>query len=114
MNDHVTVLGTVYAIRHEKKDDCELFGGSSGICDTSTKILWIADNGEPKPDMKQDVVAYEKLVLRHEIIHAFMFESGLANNSHDIDAWAEDEELIDWIAIQSPKLLKAFEEAGAL
>jgi hypothetical protein len=114
MNDHVNILGTEYAIRHEKKETCEIIKDSSGICDTSTKILWVADNGNPKPDTKQDIVSYEKLVLRHEIIHAFMFESGLANNSHDIDAWAEDEELIDWIAIQSPKLLKAFEEAGAL
>jgi hypothetical protein len=43
-----------------------------------------------------------------------MYESGLAENSNDIDQWAENEEIIDWIAIQHKKLHKAFEEAGAL
>ena len=49
-------------------------------------------------------------VKRHEIIHAFLFESGLAENS----AWAQNEEMVDFFAIQFPKLLKAFETAGAL
>jgi hypothetical protein len=114
MNDHVTVLGTEYTIRREKKESCDILQNGSGVCDTSTKILWISDNGEPTPETKQDLAVFEKQTLRHEIVHAFMFESGLATNSHDIDAWAEDEELIDWIAIQSPKMFKAFEEAGAL
>jgi hypothetical protein len=57
---------------------------------------------------------YCKKVLRHEIIHAFMYESGLWENSHDVEGWAQNEEMTDWIAIQFPKMQKAFEEAGAL
>ncbi|HPF54589.1 MAG TPA: hypothetical protein PLM48_08120 [Clostridia bacterium] len=114
MNERVNILGTEYVIRHVNTDACTLLGESSGICDSSTKTIWIKDNGEPTPETKQNLEYVEKKVLRHEIIHAFMYESGLAENSNDIDQWAEDEELIDWIAIQSPKMLKAFEEAGAL
>ena len=47
---------------------------------------------------------------RHEIVHAFLFESGLAENSE----WAQNEEMVDWIAKQGPKLIKAWQEAGAL
>ena len=48
--------------------------------------------------------------MRHEIIHAFLCESGLAENSD----WATNEELVDWIAIQAPKLIKAWKDADAL
>ena len=38
------------------------------------------------------------------------YESGLAENSN----WAQNEEMVDFFAIQFPKLLKAFEQADAL
>ena len=44
------------------------------------------------------------------MIHAFLHESGLAVNSD----WAQNEEMVDWFALQAPKLFKAFKEAGAL
>lgn len=48
-------------------------------------------------------------VIRHELIHAFIYESGLSNENK----WAENEELVDWIAIQFPKLKKCFEKIWA-
>ncbi len=48
--------------------------------------------------------------LRHEIVHAFLYESGL-NNSSD---WARNEEIVDWIAVQGLKIVKAWKEAGVL
>lgn len=41
--------------------------------------------------------------LRHEIIHAFFEESGL-------DEYSENEELVQWLAIQFPKLVDTFEQ----
>lgn len=56
-----------------------------------------------------------KRILRHEIIHAFFNESGLQDDSSNIDCgWAVNEEMVDWIAIQFPKMVKAFEEADCL
>lgn len=52
--------------------------------------------------------------LRHEIIHAFLAESGLWGSSEPAKAWAMNEEMIDWIALQFPKILKAFKEAKAI
>ncbi len=47
---------------------------------------------------------------RHEIIHAFLFESGLAENSE----WAQNEEMVDFFAIQFPKLMEVFKNADAI
>ena len=47
-------------------------------------------------------------VLRHEIIHAFLNESGLRENSE----WAYNEEMIDWLAIMIPKINKCFEDSN--
>ena len=52
----------------------------------------------------------EKKNFRHEIIHAFLDESGLAENS----SWAQEEEMVDWFAKQFPKLLSAFQEVNAV
>lgn len=46
-------------------------------------------------------------VLRHEVIHAFFSESGL-------DDYSSNEELVNWIAIQFPKMLQVFKELEAI
>ena len=49
------------------------------------------------------------------LIHAFLNESGLRYNSFAPEtAWARNEEMVDWIAIQFPKLMKAFRDADAI
>ena len=62
----------------------------------------------------QNLDSYKKKVLRHEIVHAFLYESGLWNNSGDIRSWGQSEEIADWIAIQSPKIFRAFKDVDAL
>lgn len=59
----------------------------------------------------KDLVAYQKKVLRHEIVHAFLYESGLWQNAYGSKCWAKNEEMIDWMAIQIPKIQKAYKEA---
>ena len=56
-----------------------------------------------------------KQTLRHEIVHAFLCESGLADSAMQSQrGWAKNEEMVDWIAFQGPKIYKAWEEAGAI
>jgi len=61
--------------------------------------------GEPKGFDQQDLDSVTRKNIRHELIHAFLSESGLWANCD----WAK-EEMVDWLAIQFPKLLKAFTE----
>ena len=48
-----------------------------------------------------------KEVLRHEIIHAFFSEAGL-------DDYSANEQLVNWLAIQLPKIKKVCEEIEAI
>ena len=54
----------------------------------------------PLLDDAFDVLA----VLVHELVHAFLYESGLSINSLSPSGWASNEEMTDWMAIQGPKL----------
>ena len=111
----VNILGTEYTIEHRKEaDDPKLADGIDGYCDTSVKLLVICDF-EQDEQSKEDLQAYGLQVLRHEIIHAFMYESGLDVNTYCFQGgWATNEEMIDWFAIQASKIFKAFEDVGCL
>ena len=50
--------------------------------------------------------------LRHEIIHAFLAESGLQSNFKHSDEFGHDETMVDWIAIQWHKIEKVFDQLG--
>ena len=45
-------------------------------------------------------------MIRHEIIHAFLYESGMKECSSATQSWVENEEMVDWFAIQIPKIVK--------
>ena len=99
----VNVLGEKYKIVEEENLKSE---DANGLCEFFTKEIHLRKLVEEK-DTFDNLEAYKKKVLRHEIVHAFLFESGLASNSY----WADNEEIVDWIAIQFPKLAQAFKDA---
>ena len=69
----------------DKKDDQEL-----NDCDgyTSTR------QGERKMVIAKDAYQSKEQILRHELIHAFLFETGLGFCSD----WATNEEMVDYFA----------------
>ena len=106
------ILGTEYTVEFRKKDP--KLEDADGYCDTSTKLI-VVDDFEPDKKSKENLEGYKKKVMRHEIIHAFMHESGLDVNSCCFEGgWAINEEMVDWFAIQSPKIFKVFEDVGCL
>ena len=104
----INVLGTEYTIEQSDRLKDSTLENCDGYCDFSVKKI-IIDTFKDAPNSQKDLGAYEKIVIRHELIHAFLHESGLDNNS-----WARNEEVVDWIAHQFPKLMKAFEIADCL
>lgn len=116
----VCILGTVYAIEtHKTSEDKFLKDNSwSGYCDEINKLIVVADLNDTDyfslETDKEREIEYKR-ILRHEIIHAFLNESGLQDSSlHYSGGWAKNEEMVDWLAIQAPKIHKAFESAGAI
>jgi hypothetical protein len=103
----VDVLGTKYTItQSDKLEDIEL-EKNDGYCDHSTKQI-VIDTFKDSPGSLADLDEYKKQVIRHELVHAFLFESGLG-----ADSWGINEEIVDWIAYQFPKMAAAFEKVGA-
>lgn len=116
----VNVLGTEYTITVKKYDEDGEFErmDCGGYCSGSTKRIVLCDMST-YPDWENeeaDVIEItQKRLLRHEIVHAFFEESGLSDNSGEVTgAWARNEEMVDWIALQGPKIYKAWMEAVAL
>ena len=107
----VNVLGTEYTIKKSNRVDDLGLEHADGYCDHSTKTIVIDTfkNYEQSPDVLGDLDDHEKKVIRHELVHAFLFESGLS-----VNAWAKDEEIVDWIALQFPKLCEAFAQSNAI
>lgn len=110
----INVLGTEYTVKHHKQTEDPKLQSCDGYCDFSVKLI-VIERFEKHPQNKADMRQYEKEVLRHEIVHAFLNESGLQGCTHSCDrGWACNEEMVDWIALQTPKLLRAFREADCL
>lgn len=106
---NIGILGTSYELKEVNRNAPNFPEECDGYTDTSTKELVVDEMKECKPGMKKNLLGYQAQVKRHEIIHGFLFESGLDNCCE----WA-CEEMVDWLAIQFPKLRKTFEEAGCL
>ena len=115
----VSILGTVYTIEtHKVSEDAALKDNQwSGYCGEESKEIVVADMSE-KPYFALNATeqeTYRKKTLRHEIIHAFFNESGLSDSASTPNcAWPKHEEMVDWFAIQSPKIYKVFEELDIL
>jgi len=108
----VNILGTEYKIIFDVPDE-EMPEDADGCMDQSIQTIKIAEF-ESDRNTIQDMDSYRKKVLRHEIVHAFLYESGMWNNSGSTNCWGMDKTITDWIAIQSPKLFQAFKEADCL
>lgn len=105
----INVLGTdIRILFREEKQDPKL-SELSGYFDSSECLIVVKI---PEKDTMSigNLENYQKNVLRHEIIHAFLHESGLDWCADSSDCWAVNEEMVDWFAIQSPKIFKVFRE----
>lgn len=118
--ESVNILGAEYAIIVKKYDEDEAFERRSndGYCDSWTKQIVVCDMTTYKGwehEPPETIAAAQKEAMRHEIVHAFFSESGLKDSALSPDvAWAKNEEMVDWFALQGPKIYKAWQEAGAL
>ena len=108
-NRSVSILG--------EKWDIEFVGAGSdpkleecgGYCDPSVRKIVVAI---PDEDVMNCMNLDEKQrrTLRHELVHAMAYESGLDDNSE----WAMNEEMTAWAANQFSKLVRLFKLAGAM
>lgn len=108
----IDVLGTEYNLEVIPAHSDRLLKSSNidGYCDSTSKKIMVSDCADS--DLG-NVEIYIKEIKRHEIIHAFLNESGL-QSSWEHPSTGQEETVVDWIALQFPKLITAFKAADAL
>ena len=106
----VNVLGTEYRIILTTEKEDPRLKELNGCCDQSTKEILIEKDIPEDDHLLRDFEDFRRRVIRHELVHAFLYESGL----HEQCYWATNEEIIDWIAIQLPKMLNVISKVNCL
>lgn len=108
----VNILGSEWNVKFGSEKEYPNLTNVDGYTDLSIREIVVDDMETSKGQIgaKSDLESYQKQVVRHEIIHAFLLESGLDSNSNSTDSWAVNEEMVDWFAIQAPKIFKVFSE----
>lgn len=108
----VNILGTDYTVEIKEREEDDLLDEADGYCDKTTKKIVVAEKDD-ESDL-EDYGVYLKKITRHEIIHAFMYESGIAENYEHPHRFGQEETMVDWFAIQFPKILKVFKECDCI
>lgn len=102
----IDVLGTTYRIKFQTAEENPKLKENDGLAELYSKEI-ILNQIRSDEDTFDNLEEYANKTLRHELIHAFLFESGLWN-------YSKDEILVDMLAIQMPKMIKAMSHAGCL
>ena len=107
MDTRVRILGVEYTVITDAlEEDYPQLKKCDGFTDPSKKLIVVSKFERDEMSIG-DLDWYSRKVLRHEILHAHLFESGLAENSKD--TWALNEEMIDYFANQLPKIYDVYE-----
>lgn len=100
-NKVVNILGTEWTIIVKEKLEEEYFL-ADGYCDFKNKQIVV-----------REIALEENRILRHELIHAFLFSSGLGYNFEHKEI-GHEETIVDWFSIMYPKITKIYIELDIL
>ena len=114
----VAILGSPWRIeiRNPVKDTELIKSHADGYTSHPEKLIVVADltlDPAYANDNQEFIDEIMKRCLRHELVHAFLSESGLGHESYRFNGpWSKNEEMIDWIAIQGSKIAEAWKYCG--
>lgn len=107
----INILGSEWTVTERSQAEDKNLEDADGYCDWTTRTIVIE---REITGTLGDMESYIRKVKRHEIVHAFLEESGLAECAAPVEAWARNEEMVDWLARIGPKIYEAWKAAGAL
>lgn len=110
LSTSVNILGQEYSVEVVPygSDPMFLDGETNGYTDLFEHRIVVQD--APDGDM-ENVYAVTARCLRHEVVHAFLEESGLSSNwTHQT---GQDETIVDWIAVQWNKIATVISDISA-
>lgn len=106
-NMTVNILGTEYKIAFKDEDEDGILKENNGYCDPSIAEIVVCRGRKPRAEDMKDLAKAKGKTLRHEMVRAFLFESGLKDLAYD-------ETIVEWIAYQIPKMVEAMKSAKCL
>ena len=95
------VMGMMWKLKFVDEDPALRDGDA--YCDPSIRTIVLL-NHKPEPGELNDMVQYTLKTMRHEVVHAYLYECGLGDNALSVDCWPKNEEMIDWFAIIGPRI----------
>ncbi len=107
----VCIMGTPWRVcvapmkTDKRLDDCD------GFTDKTSKLIMVEDCRQ-KSNLDHPLF-YMRKVIRHEIIHAFLIESGL-DECMMHRKYGHEEQMVDWFAHQFHKIRNVVENCEAL
>ena len=105
----VNILGAEWMYEHIAYEEDETpVSDVGGYCDFTARRIVVYKPPKDATVRNTEVASHE--TARHEVIHAYLYESGLGEEIHGVRG--HDEQFIDWFAKQYPKMKKTFEELG--
>lgn len=107
----ISILGNAWTIVERSEAEDKNLENADGYCDWTTRTIVIE---REIVGTLGDMENYIRKVKRHEIIHAFFDEYGLAECAFSPESWARNEEMVDWFARLGPQIYEAWRAAGAL
>lgn len=110
MKKTVNILGQEYKIKEVNEQDHKKLTAlnADGLAELYSKEIIINKTIlNSSENSFSNLEEYKKQVLRHEIVHCFFHESGLKDE-------CRDEKLVEWLAIQIPKIVKAMKKVDCL
>ncbi len=105
MNRKLNILGTEYSfVLIDKQDEYMKNNGLSGYVNYLLKriVIWTKPIGE---DLSLNVIE-SNFIIKHEIIHAFLYESGLPSEVCNFHT----EDCVEFFTKQFSKILEVVEE----
>lgn len=91
------VLGKTYTLHYDAEECTD--NDANGLCEYYSNEIIIVDPDEPfrSKNSYKNIDQWFKKVIRHELVHAFLYEMGL-------EKYASDEILVNALAIKMPEL----------
>jgi hypothetical protein len=110
------ILGRTYTVKTLKREEHEdILKNSCGQTDWEDATIYLENFVDETHEDDENGMLTQNLgkalndTFRHEIVHAFFYESGLCN---EVD-FTQNEALVDWIALQFPKMMKVMMQGKA-
>ena len=107
----IHILGTEWSFEYRSCSEDSRLDDCDGYSDWTMRLIVVRREIDGNLG---DMDKYMKKVARHEIVHAYMFECGLAECSGSTDAWAMNEIMVDWIARMMPRVYETWKEADVI